>query len=250
MAASFFSPMPETRVKSSMDENGPFASRSATIFSAVAAPTPLSVSNSSAVAVLMLTRPSSPEGDSAVPGSLRAGGCCPIGRVRGCRLIVDTRRDDDLLAVLHLLGQVHRIGPRLVGGSSCRRHRVDDPTARLQIVDARRRHAPVHMNADAPRRSIASRREHHVLPVFGRRRPARCRCRLARRLSPPRLQHLPPMRRRAVARRRHLDAAAERRREGENGERDHERQDKGDGGEDGPGHATQMQFLRERFRAS
>ena len=26
MAASFFSPMPETRVKSSMDENGPFAS--------------------------------------------------------------------------------------------------------------------------------------------------------------------------------------------------------------------------------
>lgn len=63
MAESFFSPIPDTRVKSSMDLNGPFASRSAMIFSAVAAPTPFRVSSSSAVAVLMLTRPSSPEGD-------------------------------------------------------------------------------------------------------------------------------------------------------------------------------------------
>ena len=50
-----------------MDENGPFASRSATIFSAVAAPMPLSVSNSSAVAVLMLTIPSAPEEDAPSP---------------------------------------------------------------------------------------------------------------------------------------------------------------------------------------
>lgn len=96
----------------------PFASRSAMIFSAVAAPTPFRVSSSSAVAVLMLTRPSSPEGDRP-PGSLASWeDAVRSAAPRGCRLIVDARRDDDLLTVLHLLGQVHRVGPRLVGGSS------------------------------------------------------------------------------------------------------------------------------------
>ena len=151
MAASFFSPIPDTRVKSSMDLNGPFASRSAMIFSAVAAPTPLSVSSSSAVAVLMLTRPSVSRRRQRLPESpaswrMPSRSAAPGGMPPDSST---ARRDDDLLTVLHLLGQVHRVGPRLVGGSSCRRHGVYDATARLQIVDARRRHAAVHMDADA-----------------------------------------------------------------------------------------------------
>src|SRR5699024_4400379 len=56
-SAYFLSPIPDTRLRSSMVENGPLASRSATILAAVDGPTPGKTSSSSAEAVLMFTLP-------------------------------------------------------------------------------------------------------------------------------------------------------------------------------------------------
>ena len=59
--ANFLSPMPDTRLRSSIAANAPFAFRSSTMRCANAGPTPLSCCNSSAVALLMLTLPGAAE---------------------------------------------------------------------------------------------------------------------------------------------------------------------------------------------
>ena len=66
IAAGFFSPIPETRVKSSMDEKRPVRLAVGHDLLRRRADA-LSVSNSSAVAVLMLTIPSAPEEDAPSP---------------------------------------------------------------------------------------------------------------------------------------------------------------------------------------
>ncbi len=162
---SFFSPSPDTRVRSSMDFGGPFSSRSATIFSAVAAPTPSSVSEFLGRGRVDVDHSVASEEDAPPPGpALRWIPPAPPSGEGAW--IVAAKGDDDLLAVLQLLGQVHRIGPRLFGGAAYCRYRIDHPTACLQVVDAGRCHAPSHVNAQ-PRRPIAAR--HHVLDALARR---------------------------------------------------------------------------------
>ena len=55
--ASFFSPIPDTRIRSSTEAKAPFFVRSSIIDWAMEGPMPESVCSSAALAVLMFTRP-------------------------------------------------------------------------------------------------------------------------------------------------------------------------------------------------
>ena len=79
--ANFFSPMPETRIRSSGDLKGPFAFRSSMIARAVASPTPGSVFSASASATLMFTGPG--EDVEADVGDVACPERCPASLTAG-----------------------------------------------------------------------------------------------------------------------------------------------------------------------
>lgn len=79
--ASFFSPIPDTRIRSSTEAKAPFFVRSSIIDWAMEGPMPESVCSSAALAVLMLTRPVAPltPNDAEAPPSTPASAmdaCC------------------------------------------------------------------------------------------------------------------------------------------------------------------------------
>lgn len=99
--SNFFCPMPETRMRSSTDEKGPWASRSSTMARAVASPTPESAWSWSAVARLMFTSEPAPVCETAPPPGAAAA-----------RAFLRPRRDEHLLPVGKPSRKVHlaRVG--------------------------------------------------------------------------------------------------------------------------------------------
>ena len=81
--ASFFSPIPDTRIRSSTEAKAPFFVRSSIIDWAMEGPMPESVCSSSALAVLMFTRPVAPltpddaEAPTSTPASAMDACCSP-----------------------------------------------------------------------------------------------------------------------------------------------------------------------------
>ena len=79
--ASFFSPIPDTRIRSSTEAKAPFFVRSSIIDCAMEGPMPESVCSSAALAVLIFTRPVAPltPDDAKAPPSTPASAmdvCC------------------------------------------------------------------------------------------------------------------------------------------------------------------------------